>query len=238
MKLRGRKQMFLHLCLSIFTTCLNGRSHLPSCFFPGGGSSMLPVALTKAGTKAMGVHVLFTTHMRHSKTKHIPKQESGRGNNPPMTQSPSLSVSGHRGAGDIPVRHVSPEDEQGKDMHFCLDFPTLAVVPHGCLGTLTTLLSTCPAQAHLSHKHHSVPSLAYTTATLVSHSQCSALHLIAKLLLKLKKIKKIKKAKKAERGLETEQQRSPRAPVQRDTAGAGTGSPPRLHGREATKPSL
>lgn len=115
-----------------------------------------------------------------------------------MTQSPSLSVSGHRGAGDIPVRHVSPEDEQGKDMHFCLDFPTLAVVPHGCLGTLTTLLSTSPAQAHLSHKHHSVPSLAYTTATLVSHSQCSTLHLIAKLLLKFKKIKKLKKQKSRE----------------------------------------
>lgn len=93
------------------------------------------VALTKAGTKAMGVHVLFPTHMRHSKTKHIPKQASGRGNNTPMTQSPSLSVSGHRGAGDIPVKHVSPEDEQDKDMHFCLGFPTLAVVPHGGLGT-------------------------------------------------------------------------------------------------------
>lgn len=157
-----------------------------------------------------------------------------------MTQSPSLSVSGHRGAGDIPVRHVFPEDEQGKDMHFCLDFPTLAVVPHGGLGTLTTLLSTSPAQAHLSHKHHSVPSLAYTmTATLVSNSQCSALRLIAKLLLKFKKkLKKKIKSKKVERGLETEQQSSPRAPVQRDTAGVGTGSPPRLHGREATKPSL
>lgn len=106
-----------------------------------------------------------------------------------MTQSPSLSV---------PVRHVSPGDERGKEMCFCLDFPTLAVVPHGGLGIPTTSLSTSPAQ---SHKHHSVPSLAYTmTATLVSRSQCSALHLIAKLLLKLKKKKKIKKEKKQRGG--------------------------------------
>lgn len=57
-KQRGRQQMLLHLCLSIFTICLNGQSHLPSCFLQGGGSSTLLVALmeAQAGTKAMCGH--------------------------------------------------------------------------------------------------------------------------------------------------------------------------------------
>lgn len=57
-----------------------------------------------------------------SPNREIPR----RGNTPSHAQVPiaqCLLLDGHRRAGDIPVRHLSPGDKQGRELYFCLYFP-------------------------------------------------------------------------------------------------------------------